>query len=74
MTERANGWLKFFLAILPFLVVFAVAGITLNERVSEIKAVQLIKADKATVDVQYEAILREVRGINERLGRLEARQ
>lgn len=74
MTERVNGWLKFFVAVLPFLVVFIVAGITLNERVSNIKTVQTTKADKATVDVQYGAILRELQIMNSRLERLEAQR
>ena len=74
MTERANGWLKFFLAVLPFFVVFVVAGITLNERVANVKTVQTTKADKATVDVQYGAILRELQIMNSRLERLEAQR
>ena len=74
MTERANGWLKFFAALVPFAVAFLVGWGALNAKVTTLNAVQETKADKATVEVQYDAILRELRGVNERLGRLEVRR
>jgi hypothetical protein len=78
MTERATNWLKTALMVAAIAIPFLVGWGALDERIGGVKAVQLRvlveKADKATVDVQYEAILREVRGINERLGRLESRR
>ena len=78
MTERATNWLKAALMVAAIAIPFLVGWGALDARIGDMKAVQLRvlieKADKATVDVQYEAILREVRGINERLGRLEARR
>ena len=77
MTERANGWLKFALAMLPFAIAFLVGWGALNTRVNNVREVQLQvlanKADRQTVDVQYAAILRELQAMNQRFDRLERR-
>ena len=74
MTERANGWLKFFLAMLPFAVAFLVGWGALNAKVETVREIQRNKAERATVDVQYGAILRELQTISGRLDRLEVRR
>lgn len=74
MTEKANGWVKFLLALLPVLVAFLVGWGALNAKVGTLSERVNVKADKAVVDVQYDAILRELRTMNQRLDRIEVRR
>ena len=73
MTDRANGWLKLFALLVPFAVAFLVGWGALNAKVENVRETQALKADKATVDVQYSAILRELRAISGRLDHIERR-
>lgn len=72
MTERANGWLKFFAALVPFAAAFLVGWGALNAKVSTLSERVDGKASKETVNVQYEAILRAVESVDARLARIEA--
>ena len=78
MTEKVNGWLKTALMVAAIAVPFLIGWGALDNRVNEVKATQIRvlaeKADKATVDVQYSAILRELVLLNQRLDRLESRR
>jgi len=74
MTERLNGWLKVICVAVPLLVAAFIGWGALNARVSTLETAQVGKADAEVVNVQYEAILRELRTMNARLERLEARR
>jgi len=78
MTEKASAWLKTALMVAAIAIPFLVGWGALDARIGDVKAVQLRvlveKADKATVDVQYSAILRELVLLNQRLDRLESRR
>lgn len=78
MTERATSWLRVIVAAAAIAIPAIYGYGALSNRVTDVKAVQLRvldeKADKTTVNVQYDAILRELQSIGQRLGRLEARR
>lgn len=66
MTERTwtTASRAMIVALVTAMLMFVVGGISLNERVGEIKATQLrvleTKADKQYVDAKFEAILAQI--------------
>lgn len=73
MTERANGWLKLIGVLVPFVIMGLVGLGALNSRVTTVERQLDTKVEQEVVNVQYDAILRELRTMNDRLERLEAR-
>ena len=71
---RLNGWAKALALFLPLLVAGLIAFGSLKSDVQHAEAAIYNAATQKTVDVQYEAILRELRSLNDRMARLEARR
>jgi len=74
MTERQRGLVGLFLQAAVVVGGLAVVWGSTTAKLDDVREEVRAKADRAVVEVQYEAILREIRGVNERLGRLEARR
>ena len=66
MTEKASSWLvrAAVVALVGGCLTFVAAGLTLSERVTNIRTTQVRvlaeKADKVYVDAKFDAILREI--------------
>jgi len=69
--KNGNGWKQVGLAILVPLLLGAVAFGVIREKVNHNEMELDTKADRAVVEVQYDAILRELRSINARLEAIE---
>jgi len=73
MTEKASSWLvrAAVVALVGGCLAFIAAGLTLNERVTNIQTTQVRvlaeKADKVYVDAKFDAILRETADIKQML-------
>lgn len=73
-TEQKQTWTK---AIIAALLVPAILGafaiVTMRSEVDHLRAESAQHVYRESVDIQYAALLRELRIINERLQRLEAK-
>ena len=73
MTEKASSWLvrAAVVTLVGGCLAFVAAGLTLNERVTNIQTTQVRvlaeKADKVYVDAKFDAILRETADIKQML-------
>jgi len=76
--ELRNGSLTAVVRLLAIAIPLAVAGLVawgqLSARIEDARQRLEAKADRETVTVQYQAILEQLRVINQRLERLEARR
>lgn len=69
--ERLNGWAKVLALFIPMAIAGLIAVVTTREKVSALEAQAATHATRENVAIQYDAILRELRTMNERLARLE---
>lgn len=76
--ELRNGSLTAMVRLLAIAIPLAVAGLVawgqLSARIEDARQRLEAKADRETVTVQYQAILEQLRVINQRLERLEGRR
>jgi hypothetical protein len=76
--ELRNGSLAAGVRLLAIAIPLVVAGLVawgqLSARIEDARQRLEAKADRETVTVQYQAILEQLRVINQRLERLEARR
>lgn len=73
MTEPNHFWRKIALVLLPFVIAGAVAAIGLRNDVKHLEQAVDVKADRAVVAAQYEAILRELQSLRADLAQLRGR-
>lgn len=72
--ERFNGWAKVLMAFIPLLVAGLIAWGSQRSDITHLQEESATHASRETQSIQYEAILRELRTINERMSRLEAQR
>jgi hypothetical protein len=71
MSERNGIWARILSVVIPMMVAGLIAWGSLRSDVEHAAAAIEKKADQSTVNVQYEALLREMQGVNQRLDRME---
>lgn len=74
MSEPRNGngvWVRILAAVIPLAVMALIGWGALRSDVVHNAAALEKKADRETVDVQYQSIIRELQRINEALERLQ---
>ena len=72
--ERLNGWAKVLMAFIPLLIAGFIAWGSQRSDIANLQRDGSTHATRETQTVQYEAILRELRTMNERLSRLETQR
>lgn len=72
--ERLNGWAKVLAAAIPLAAAGFIAWGSLRSDVGHLQDESERYATRETQTLQYEAILRELRTMNDRLSRLEAQR